>query len=92
MTFYLPTDLLSKVNPNQFQEVFGADLSQAQTLIEAKTLTITKLMTIMPPGTLDPSPFIYNTTMYAMASLVSVGAALHLMVKPVDQKFFEKDP
>jgi hypothetical protein len=29
--------------------------------------------------------------MYAMASLVSVGAALHFMVKPVDHKFFEKD-
>ena len=84
-------DLLSKVDPTRFQEVFGTDMSQAQTLIEAKTLTITKLMTIMPPGTLDPSPFIYNNTMYAMASLVSVGAALHFMVKPVDHKFFEKD-
>ena len=64
-------------------------MSQAQTLIEAKTLTISKLMTIMPPGTLDPSPFIYNDTMYTMAALVSVGAMLHLMVKPVDPKYFE---
>merc|ERR1711936_1132382 len=29
-------DLLSKVDPAKFQESFGADLSQAQTLIEAK--------------------------------------------------------
>ena len=84
--------MLSKVDPGRFRDVFGTDLTQAQTLIEAKTLTISKLMTIMPQGTMDPSPFIYNNTMYAMASLVSVGAALHFMVKPVDQKFFEKEP
>ena len=84
-------DLLSKVDPSLFEEVFGTDLSHAQTLIEAKTLTITKLMNIMPPGTMDPSPFIYNNTMYAMASLVSCGAVLHFLVKPVDKKFFEKN-
>merc|ERR1719232_1287742 len=84
-------ELLAKVDPSKFQAAFGVDLSQAQTLIEAKTLTISKLMTIMPPGTLDPSPFIYNNTMYTMAALVSAGAALHLLVRPVDPKYFEKD-
>ena len=43
-------ELLAKVNPTVFQETFGVDLTQAQSLIEAKTLTISKLMTIMPPG------------------------------------------
>merc|ERR1712156_1190019 len=83
-------ELLAKVDPSKFQAAFGVDLSQAQTLIEAKTLTISKLMTIMPPGTLDPSPFIYNNTMYTMAALVSAGAGLHLLVRPVDSKYFEK--
>jgi hypothetical protein len=27
-------------------------------------------MEIMPAGTMDPSPFIYDTTMYAMAGLM----------------------
>ena len=83
-------DLLSKVDPIKFQEAFGVDTSQAQALIEAKTLTITKLMTIMPPDTIDPSPFLYNNTMYTMAGLVGIGAALHFMVRPVNQKYFEK--
>jgi len=48
ITFVL--DLLSKVDPSAFVEKFGVDLSQANTLIEAKTLTISKLMTIMPQG------------------------------------------
>jgi MFS family permease len=83
-------DLLSKVDPSVFADKFGLDLSQAQVLIEAKTLTISKLMTIMPPGTIDPSPFLYNNTMYTMAGLVSVAAALHFMVRPVNKKYFEK--
>ena len=82
-------DLLAKVDPAKFQGHFGVDLSQANSLIEAKTLTISKLMTIMPPGTLDPSPFIYNNTMYTMAWLVGVASVLHFMVKPVDKKYFE---
>jgi len=84
-------DLLAKVDPAAFIDKFGVDLSHAQTLIEAKTLTITKLMTIMPPGTIDPSPFLYNNTMYTMAGLVSAAAALHFMVRPVNQKYFEKE-
>ena len=86
------TDLLSKVDPAAFSTKFGADLSSAQSLIEAKTLTISKLMTIMPPGTVDPSPFLYNNTMYTMAGLAGVGAMLHFLVKPVDRKYFEAEP
>ena len=49
---YFFSDLLSKVDPAAFADKFGADVSQAQALIEAKTLTISKLMTIMPQGKL----------------------------------------
>jgi len=84
-------DLLSKVDQNTFMNTFGASVNDAQTLIEAKTLTISKLMTIMPPGTIDPSPFLYNNTMYTMAGLVGVASVMHFMVKPVDKKFFEKN-
>jgi len=83
-------DLLTKVDPNVFLTKFGVDVSNASSLIEAKTLTISKLMTIMPQGTIDPSPFLYNNTMYTMAGLVTAASALHFMVRPVDQKYFEK--
>jgi len=85
------TQLLAKVDPTAFQEKFGVDVGAAQTLIEAKTLTISKLMTIMPPGTIDPTPFLYNNTMYTMAGLVGLGAMMHFMVRPVNPKFFEKN-
>jgi len=85
------TDLLSKVDPVAFSAKFGVDVDQAQSLIEAKTLTISKLMTIMPPGTVDPSPFLYNNTMYTMAGLVGTASMLHFLVRPVHTKYFEKE-
>eukprot|EP00092_Neocalanus_flemingeri_P018387 GFUD01019899.1.p1 GENE.GFUD01019899.1~~GFUD01019899.1.p1 ORF type:complete len:604 (+),score=138.00 GFUD01019899.1:68-1879(+) len=84
-------DLLSKVDSDVFMSKFGAPVCDAQTLIEAKTLTISNLMTIMPPGTIDPSPFLYNNAMYTMAGLASVASVLHFMVKPVDKKYFDKN-
>ena len=47
-------DLLTKVDPQLFLTKFGVDVSNASSLIEAKTLTISKLMSIMPQGTIDP--------------------------------------
>ena len=46
-------------------------------------------MELVPTGTLDPSPFIYNSTLYTMAGLVSVAAMLHFMVKPINSKYFD---
>lgn len=83
-------DLLAKVDPVAFVDKFGVGISEAGSLVEAKTLTISQLMTIMPSGTIDPSPFLYNDTMYAMAGLVGVASLLHVMVKPVNKKYFEK--
>lgn len=83
-------DLLEKVNPEKFREYFGVDISQAKELIEAKTLNINKLMEILPAGVANPSPFIYDSTMYAMAGLMTVAAASHLMVKKVNPKYYER--
>ena len=81
-------DLLGKINPEKFQEFFGVDTSHVNELIEAKTLTISKLMKIVPDGVSDPTPFLYDSTMYLMAGLISVSALTHYLVKPVDPKYF----
>ncbi|CAM9460649.1 unnamed protein product, partial [Discosporangium mesarthrocarpum] len=62
--------LLEKVDPDRFQQAFSTSIDQAPALMESKTLTIGKLMEIMPGGTVDPTPFIYDSTMYAMAGLM----------------------
>jgi hypothetical protein len=45
-----------QVSPDDFAKTFGAPVSQAQQLLESKTLTLSKLLTIAPPGTIDPTP------------------------------------
>jgi len=83
-------DLAAKIDPSVFLERFGADVSQLSMLMETKTVTIAKLMELVPLGTMDPSPFLYNTTMYTVAGLCCIAAAGHYTIKPVDPKYFEK--
>jgi MFS family permease len=80
------TDLASKCDPARFSETFGAELSQLDTLVAANTVTLSKLMAIMPAGTVDPSNTVYNSTMYTMAVLLVVALVANLLVRPVDPK------
>ena len=81
-------DLLTKVDPVMFLDKFGAPIEQVNELIKAKTVTISKLMEIVPAGTIDPTPSLYNTTMYAMACLLVIAFFSNLLIKPVNKKHF----
>lgn len=76
-------DLAHKIEPATFAEKFGAPLSQLDQLVAAKTVTISKLMEIAPPGTLDPTPGLYNTTMFCMAGLLVIALIANLFMRPV---------
>jgi hypothetical protein len=58
-------------------------MEQAQTLLAAKSLSISKLMVLMPPGTLDPMPHLYDTSMYTYAGLMTTAVVAHAMVRPL---------
>lgn len=60
-------------------------MSQASQLLATKTLTISKLMVLAPPGTLDPTPHLYDTTMYTLAGLMATAVVAHALVKPMKQ-------
>ena len=78
--------LAQKVDPAAFQAKFGAGISQLQELIEAKTVSISQLMEIVPAGTIDPTPTLYNTTMYAMAGLLFIAFIANLTIREVHSK------
>jgi len=78
--------LSAKVDPVVFQETFGAGVNQLQALVDAKTVTIAKLMEVVPPGTVDPTSSLYNTTMYAMASLLVIAFFANKGLKHVEEK------
>ena len=79
-------DLASRIEPSIFTASFGVPIAQLETLMVRKTVTIAKLMAIAPPGTVDPSSTVYNTTMYLMAGLLVLALGANLLVKPVDAK------
>jgi hypothetical protein len=80
--------LMETIDPKAFLDKFGAPVEQLDQLVKAKTVTISKLMEIAPSGTIDPTPSLYNTTMYAMAGLLIVAFFSNLLMKPVDSKHF----
>ena len=84
-------DMASKVSPEQFEAQFHAPLSQLPELVQAKTVTISKLLALCPPGTPDPSSGLYNSTMYLMAALLAVAAVANASIRPIDPKHFLKN-
>lgn len=43
-------------------------------------------MEIAPPGTVDPTPSLYNSTMYLMAGLLALALVANVLMRPVDDK------
>ena len=81
-------DLVGKIDPQAFAQKFGAGVDQLNQLIEAKTVTISKLMEIAPPGTIDPTTNLYNQTMYLMAVLLAIALISNALMSHVHQKHY----
>jgi MFS family permease len=79
-------DLMSKVDPNAFLARFGASVDQLELLIENKTVTIAKLMELVPPGTPDPTSGLYNSTMVLMAALLAIALVSNALMRPVHSR------
>jgi len=48
------------------------------------------MMEIMPPGTIDPSPFIYDIAMYTLGGAIYLSFLANYTMKPIDEKHYEK--
>ena len=81
-------DLAARVDPERFRQAFGAGVEQLDALVTQQTVTIAKLMEIAPPGTVDPTPSLYNLTMYLMAALLAIALVANALMKPVNANHF----
>jgi MFS family permease len=79
-------DLVGKVDPARFEAAFGAGVEQLETLVAQQTVTIAKLMEIAPAGTVNPTPSLYNLTMYLMAALLAIALVANALMRPVAAK------
>jgi len=75
-------DLLTKISPEKFEATFGAPMERASELLATKTLNISKLLALAPPGTIDPTPHLYDTTMYTLSAMAATAFVAHSLVKP----------
>jgi len=82
-------DLTSKAEDSVFYKTFGAGKDQIELLIEQKTVTINRLLEILPPEIPDPTPFMYDKTMFVMATLQGLAFCLNLSLKPMSPKYHE---
>jgi hypothetical protein len=78
--------LVEQIDGDRFRETFGASPDQLELLVASKTVTIPRLMELAPPGTIDPSSTLYNSTMYVMAVLLGIAWVANRLVRPVDAR------
>lgn len=78
------SSLLEQADPNVFHDKFGAPIENIDALIKSKTVTIGKLMEIMPTGVEDPTPYLYDSTCYVAAGLLGVAFVSNAALKPPD--------
>jgi hypothetical protein len=84
-------DLVTTIDPERFRAAFGAGVEQLDALVAQQTVTIAKLMEIAPAGTIDPTPSLYNLTMYLMAALLAIALVANALVRPVNPKHHMAD-
>jgi MFS family permease len=80
--------LAEMVDPAAFQQRFGAPLEQLDQLVAAQTVSIGRLMELVPVGTVDPTPGLYNSTMYLMAALLALGLVCNALMRPVAEQHY----
>ena len=84
--------LAGRIDPAAFEAHFGAPMSHLEELVAANTVTVSKLLEIAPAGTPDPTPSIYNLTMYVMAALLVVAFFANMRMRDMAERFVTRVP
>ncbi|MBI1322556.1 MFS transporter [bacterium] len=79
--------LASDVDRIDFWKRFGEPVDKLEELIRTNVVTIPRLLELAPSA-VDPTPTLYDTTMYAMAGLLGIALVANLLVRPVNTKYF----
>ena len=75
--------LSARVDDATFAAAFGAGKEQLPSLVQNKVVTINRLMELAPAGTPDPTPFLYNNSLVALAGLQLGAMATNWAMRPL---------
>lgn len=75
-------DLAAQMDPATFESTFGQPIEKLDALVASKAVTIPGLLAALPPGTLDPTPGLYNDTMYIMGGALATAAVCNSLIRP----------
>ena len=76
-------DLAAKVDDRAFELAFGGGKDHLVELLEHKTVSIHRLLELLPAGTQDPTPFLYDKAMYILAGCNALALLTNLALYPV---------
>lgn len=76
-------DLVEHVPPENFLAHFGKPITDLDILIESKVVTINKMLELVPNDVsiVDPTPFLYDSTMYAMSGVMALCAVGNMGIR-----------
>ncbi len=80
-------ELAAGIDSAEFAAKFGEPVEKLDELVQANAVRIPRLLELVPHAA-DPTPTLYDTTMYAMAALLGVALVANLLVRPVNTKHF----
>ena len=84
-------ELSSQVPAAEFQSAFGASHDMLPQLVEARTVTINRLMELVPEHTPDPTPFVYDKSLYLCAGLYSLAFLTNATLQQLEKRLHATD-
>lgn len=86
-------DLVGGLGDGKFEAAFGTSPDNMDSLIESKTLTISRLLEVSDPSTIDPTPTLYDDVFYAGAGFIAAAAVCNQLLKPPNvQELLKSQP
>ncbi len=84
-------DLSSQVPDAAFEAAFLAPKEDIASLVEAKTVTINRLLELLPAGTVDPTPCLYDSALMVLSAGSLVALGTNMLLRPVHPKLHMRE-
>eukprot|EP00928_Gymnodinium_smaydae_P030579 TRINITY_DN22700_c0_g1_i3.p1 TRINITY_DN22700_c0_g1~~TRINITY_DN22700_c0_g1_i3.p1 ORF type:complete len:670 (+),score=55.06 TRINITY_DN22700_c0_g1_i3:37-2046(+) len=86
------TVLAEQLGAERFAAAFQAPIGELDALLASKAVTVQRLLELLPAGTVDPTPYMYNEVMMCMAGLQLLAIYSNSRIKLPKPVWKARDP